>query len=162
MVVSLCVAAFAQLELGWMGRYRAQRALEIVTCGDNKVTIQIYAAPSTHGERLKGQAITHKDSRCSIAKNTCCFNADVLLPLYRQTWSWDGSVKSSHPPTAAVNTPQAEPGKTDDSPHTSSPYPKLLLPQSAAESRTHSTLSFAPLAESTASLDHQQCQGQRS
>lgn len=113
MVVCLTVFGYictALLEHGWMGRQRGQRASGIVTCGGNRMTLRIYsrekfsrsdAAPSTRGESLRSWAITQKDSRCSIDKR----GPGTALQ------------KSSHSLRAAVDTPQPEPGKTNNNHH---------------------------------------------
>lgn len=104
-----------------------------MTCGDNRMTVQRKLATlrcgTQHGDTWREfkkpgplHTHTHTDSRSSIVQHTCCFDADVLLLLYRQTWSWDVSVKSSHPPT---HPPQAEPGETDAAPPHTSPSVQL-------------------------------------
>lgn len=116
-----------------------QSSVSFVTCGEHRTTFQIFrrekfsgfdAAPSIHGESF-------------------------LLLLYRQTWSWDGSVNPTHPQQQSTHLRQNQ-EKQMTPPHPC-PTPTLLV----SDSRAQSSLSFAPLAESTASLDHQQRQGQR-
>lgn len=91
----------ALLELGWMGRCRAQRALWRVV--NIERPFRFIAEKTSHG-------LTQR-----LAYMERVFYADVLLLLYRQTWSWDGSVNLTHPQQQS-NPPQAEPGKTDGTP----------------------------------------------
>lgn len=87
MVVCLSVCGCtctAVLEHGWVGPYRAYRALGIVTCGDNRLAMQIYLrgnfsrSDAAHMERVYKVGPLHAETAGALQLKTLV----VFTPMF--------------------------------------------------------------------------------